>query len=66
MAEGEMQGRACSQVFSRVVSEGNYQEYDPEDSVFNISVKRLKGDINEDGQVTIADVTALVNIILGK
>ena len=26
----------------------------------------LHGDVNEDGQVTIADVTALVNIILGK
>ncbi len=25
-----------------------------------------KGDVNGDGQVTIADVTALVNIILGK
>ena len=28
--------------------------------------KLLQGDINADGQVTIADVTALVNIILGK
>ena len=26
----------------------------------------LKGDVNRDGQITIADVTALVNIILGK
>jgi hypothetical protein len=26
----------------------------------------LKGDVNMDGQVSIADVTALVNIILGK
>ena len=26
----------------------------------------LQGDVNHDGQVTIADVTALVNIILGK
>ena len=26
----------------------------------------LRGDVNGDGQVTIADVTALVNIILGS
>ena len=26
----------------------------------------VKGDVNRDGQATIADVTALVNIILGK
>ena len=26
----------------------------------------LKGDVNRDGYITIADVTALVNIILGK
>ncbi|MBP5514249.1 MAG: hypothetical protein J6Y04_05700 [Bacteroidaceae bacterium] len=26
----------------------------------------IKGDVNKDGQITIADVTALVNIILGK
>lgn len=26
----------------------------------------LKGDVNSDGFVTIADVTALVNILLGK
>ena len=29
-------------------------------------VLTLKGDINRDGTVSIADVTALVNIILGK
>ena len=26
----------------------------------------LLGDVNDDGKVTIADVTALVNVILGK
>ena len=26
----------------------------------------LMGDVNHDGNITIADVTALVNIILGK
>ena len=26
----------------------------------------LKGDMNGDGQITIADVTSLVNVILGK
>ena len=28
--------------------------------------KEVKGDVNKDGHITIADVTALVNIILGK
>ena len=38
------------------------------DSTTTITVDRvpLKGDINEDGQVTIADVTELVNLILGR
>ncbi|MBQ8051824.1 MAG: endonuclease [Bacteroidaceae bacterium] len=31
-----------------------------------IEVATLPGDVNRDGEVTIADVTALVNIILGK
>ena len=30
------------------------------------STEAVKGDVNKDGDVTIADVTALVNIILGK
>ena len=30
------------------------------------STETVKGDVNKDGSVTIADVTALVNIILGK
>ena len=29
-------------------------------------VKPVKGDVNGDGEITIADVTALVNIVLGK
>ncbi len=33
---------------------------------FSVNTDYLKGDVNEDGSVTIADVTALVNIILGK
>lgn len=41
---------------------------DVSDASFIISFdhKMIKGDINLDGKVTIADVTALVNIILGK
>lgn len=31
-----------------------------------IAIKPIVGDVNADGEVTIADVTALVNIILGK
>ena len=30
------------------------------------STETVKGDVNKDGKVTIADVTALVNILLGK
>ena len=37
-----------------------YKELEKEISVV------LRGDVNGDGQVTIADVTALVNIILGS
>ena len=33
---------------------------------FNPVLLTLKGDVNRDGEVSIADVTALVNIILGK
>lgn len=40
--------------------EGLYEE--PDELVTSI----IKGDVNRDGQVSIADVTALVNIILGK
>jgi len=31
-----------------------------------LASKFIKGDVNEDGEVTIADVTALVNYLLGK
>ena len=33
---------------------------------FTVKPAFVRGDVNGDGQVTIADVTALVNIILGK
>jgi hypothetical protein len=33
---------------------------------FNPILLTLKGDVNRDGKVSVADVTALVNIILGK
>ena len=33
---------------------------------YNPILLTLKGDVNRDGSITIADVTALVNIILGK
>ena len=35
-------------------------------TVTPVEQKVLLGDVNNDGEVTIADVTALVNIILGK
>lgn len=37
----------------------------PDDPII-LSCQQLIGDVNGDGKVTIADVTALVNIILGK
>ncbi len=65
MAEASYQGRFYSQVFANA----DKQEYNPAESTFSVSVKKatyLKGDVNEDGKVDIADVTALVNIILEK
>ena len=61
---GNYQGKIYSQVFSNE----DREEYNPADLTFNVTVDKpvLKGDINEDGKVTIADVTSLVNIILGK
>ncbi|MBQ6190566.1 MAG: dockerin type I repeat-containing protein [Bacteroidaceae bacterium] len=38
----------------------------PADKSFNIRIGGLPGDVNKDNQISIADVTALVNIILGK
>lgn len=41
--------------------------YEPVASSFDIEIDAsIPGDVNRDGKVTIADVTALVNIILGK
>lgn len=42
-------------------------EYDPADVNFEVKIGvAVDGDVNGDNQVSIADVTALVNIILGK
>ena len=61
---GNYQGRFYSQVFSNV----DKQEYDPAESTFGVSINKtvLRGDLNEDGKVDIADVTELVNIIIGR
>ena len=40
-------------------------DFDPTEALI-IAGQLLKGDVNGDGTITIADVTALVNIILGK
>ena len=63
-AVGNYQGRFYSQVFSNV----DKQEYDPAESTFGVSINKttLRGDLNEDGKVDVADVTELVNIILGN
>lgn len=60
---GTYQGRFFNQVFANT----DKVESNPEESVFNIQVcSVLKGDVNRDGTISIPDVTALVNIILGK
>ena len=60
---GTYQGRFHNLVFANT----DRQEVNPLDSTFEIEVgTSLNGDVNGDGQITIADVTALVNIILGK
>ena len=61
-AVGSYEGRFYSQVFSNA----NKQEYDPAESTFSVTIgkKALRGDVNEDGKVDIADVTEVVNIIL--
>ena len=56
---------SCScnnQVFATADGEG----FEPADKTFSVKVGGMAGDVNSDGKVTIADVTALVNIILGK
>lgn len=63
MAAGAYQGRFFNQVFANE----NKEEINPVEVVFGFSVtSALLGDVNSDGQISIADVTALVNIILGK
>lgn len=57
-------------------SDGKYYEFNCDDDlspflvdgtwVVEFTYKNKKYDVNEDGQVSIADVTTLVNVILGK
>ena len=50
-----------------IFSDENKNRIDLPDSNFSITVSSTThGDVNDDGVITIADVTALVNIILGK
>ena len=60
--QGKFQGSFSGQLFVMTDDTG----YDPADKTFNVRVGGLLGDVNSDSKVTIADVTALVNIILGK
>ena len=61
-ATGTKQGLFFEQLFASVDDTG----YEPADKAFNIKIGGLAGDVNKDGTVSIPDVTALVNIILGK
>ncbi len=58
---GMKQGVFSEQLF--VIDE---EGYEPADKAFNIRIGRLPGDANGDGYVTIADVMAVVNYILGN
>ena len=58
---GMKQGVFSEQLF--VIDE---EGYEPADKTFNIRIGRLPGDANGDGYVTIADVMAVVNYILGN
>ncbi len=55
-------------IYGRLTTYGTTNEFAANNYI--VSLKRpssvLLGDVNRDGNVTIADVTALVNIILGK
>ena len=46
--------------------DASYAHPDNENSPGYFTLKYILGDVNSDGQISIADVTALVNIILGK
>ena len=53
--------------FNQLFADADAKGYEPMDNSFAIEIDaRIPGDVNRDGSVTIADVTALVNIILGK
>lgn len=63
MESGTYQGRFSNQVFANV----NKEQINPEESLFEIDIiNSVPADVNCDGHISIADVTALVNIILGK
>lgn len=59
---GMFQGSFSEQLFATAEGEG----YEPADKTFNIRIGGIEGDVNKDQSVTIADVTAMMNIILGK
>lgn len=59
---GNKEGVFSDQLFVDANKEG----YEPADKAFNIRIGGIPGDVNKDSQISIADVTALVNIILGK
>ena len=59
---GNKEGVFTEQLFV----DANKIGYEPADKAFNIRIGGIPGDVNKDSQISIADVTALVNIILGK
>ena len=53
-------------VFSEQLFVIDDEGVEPADKLFDIHVGGMPGDVNNDEQITVADVTALVNIIQGK
>lgn len=63
----EMAESGTAKVYNQLFADADANGYEPAAFSFTIEVAAaVPGDVNKDGHVTIADVTALVNIILGK
>ena len=67
VSDSAEKGTYLGRFYDQFFVDPDEQEYDPEDVSFEIRIgSALPGDVNGDETVTIADVTALVNILLGK
>ena len=67
-AENVADGNYTGSIENIIFSDQNKNRIDLADCSFNVTIctATVAGDVNNDTEITIADVTALVNIILGK